>query len=557
MAKTGKLKKIKSTKGYTKRGDRSRKRELVGSDPTIRIGLMEEYDRISFALTGRYDIYDLSGELTEENIESEIKWHVAPDRTNEAKAIYSILTTAFAKRDAADQLRRKISHQNHPARVVEVGEEIHIGDQVIANNIKYRVLVGRWTTEREAKSHLNAFRNEFAPRVIRQVIRPANGTIELFNDDFTYNRTVNDGIRLVPKDDDSRVTLFAVREGTGFHWEREVDRNYMGIIEICLDPRALLMALTEISLEQYLQGVVPSEMPASYPMEALKSQAVAARSEVLAKIGIKHLNDPFDLCANVHCQVFSGCTNHSPLSSQAVEETRGQVLMLNDQVTEAVYSSCCGGHTEDKINVWNPPSVPHLKGKWDIPEDSDVDPNLDLREELNLKKWVAQKPKTWCNVNAFEDLPPILNRSSKYFRWEVNYPRRELEEIIRRKSGEDIGTLLDIIPLERGHSGRLMEIEIQGTKKNLRIQRELNIRRVLSNSYLFSACFDIRVEYGEDGRPINFMLKGAGWGHGVGMCQVGAGVMASTGIKFDEVLSHYYPGTSVVKIYGENPDISE
>lgn len=549
MVKTRTSIKDSVKQGYTRKADRIRRRELTGPDPSIRIGLMEEYDRIQFSFEGRYDILNLAGDLIAEGIISGDKWRVVPERTIEARAVYSILTTAFARRDAADQLRRSLSQKDHPARVVEVGEEIAIDGKVVANNIKYRVLVGRWTTERDARDYIDVFREDFAPRIVRQIIRPSTGTLELYNEDYSSSYLIEDGIRLVPKDENSAVTLFAVREGTGFHWERELNREYTGIIEFRLDPRALLMALTELPLEQYLMGVVPAEMPAAYPLEALKAQAIAARSEVLAKIGVKHLNDPFDLCATVHCQVYSGCTNLHEHTSQAVEATRGQVLIVKKHVAEAVYSSCCGGHTENKVNVWNPPEADHLQGIWDMSGKPENISDLDLTTEKGTHNWVSSEPAAWCNAKAFDDLPGILEKSTRYFRWEFSYPRRELEEIIRRKSGEDFGDLIDIIPLERGVSGRLMEIEIQGSRRNLRIQRELNIRRVLSSSYLYSACFDVQVEHGSDGRPINFILKGAGFGHGVGMCQVGAGVMAAKGKGVKEILTHYYPGVNIEKVY--------
>jgi len=538
--------------GTTRRKvERIRKRDLSEPDPIVRIGLMEEYDRIDFSVQKKYDLVTLSGDVIEAGLTSDQRWHVTPDRTNEARAIFSILTTAFAKRDSADKLRRLLSQQNNPARVVEVGEEIMINDRLVANNIKYRVLIGRWTTEREARQHIDEFREDFAPRIVRQIVRPASGTIELFDEKFNNSRMIEDGFRIIPRSPESQVTLFDVREGTGFHWEREVDRTYPGIIEIRVDHRGLLMAITELPLEIYLKGVVPAEMPSTFPMEALKAQAVAARSEVLSKIGLKHPNDPFDLCAHVHCQAYSGCSHYDEKASEAVDLTRGQVLILDGRAAEAVYSACCGGHTEDKVNVWNPPDVPHLKGKWDFPPDSDIPDTLDLSNEIDLEKWIAMKPSAWCNPAAHSDLPNAFITAQKEFRWEVVYSRRELEDIIRRKSGEDIGILIDIVPLERGNSGRLMEIEILGTLKNLRIQRELNIRNILSPKYLKSACFTIDVDEGSDGRPINFTLRGAGWGHGVGMCQVGAGVMAAKGNNFEEILSHYYPGTKLEKIYGE------
>jgi len=535
----------------SRRSDRVRKRELDSTNPVIKIGLMEEYDRIDFTLNGRFDVVDLEGEPIETNIESHHKWHIVPDVTIEAKAVFSILITAFARRDAADKLRKRLSAENHMARVAEVGEEILIERKSVSNNIKYRVLVGRWPTEREAKANIDILKEEFAPRVIRQIVKPTRGTVELFNDEFETNRLVERGVRFMPLDDDSNVMLHAVREGTGFHWEREVDRTYQGIIEIRLDHRALLLAFTELPLEKYLMGVVPSEMPASYPMEALKAQTVAARSEVLAKIGIKHLNDPFDICGTVHCQVYSGITNIHERTNEAIEATRGQVILLNNKVAEAVFSSCCGGHTENKVNVWNPPDSPHLQGYWDIADDSKLDKDeFDLTTEFDTERWINSKPDVWCNAAAHGDIPVILKKAERVFRWTVTFPHRELEGIIRRKSGEDIGTLINIIPLKRGLSGRLMEIEIQGTKRNIKVQRELNIRRVLSKSYLYSACFSIDVEYGETGAPLNFIFKGAGWGHGVGMCQVGAGVQAAKDRTFKTILHSYYPGTDIKKIYG-------
>jgi len=177
--------------------------------------------------------------------------------------------------------------------------------------------------------------------------------------------------------------------------------------------------------------------------------------------------------------------------------------------------------------------------------------SIDLTKELDNDNWVNSKPEAWCNAGAFDDIPVILKKAERYFRWQVSYSHRELEGIIRRKLGEDIGTLINIIPLKRGVSGRLMEIEIQGSKRNIKVQRELNIRRILSPSYLYSACFSINVEYGDSGRPLNFIFKGAGWGHGVGMCQVGAGIQAAKKRKYTEILNSYYPGTTVKKIYGE------
>lgn len=534
---------------HPRRVEKARRRDLTSPDPVVRVGVMEEYDRIEFSVDGPFDLISLGGSPILSDYESSDHFLVFPDETEEARAIFSILITAFADKDSAEQLKEQLVMRGHPARVAEIGDAVYMDGKLIAFNVKYRVLVGRFATEREARPHLDDFRVEFAPRILRQVIRPASGTITLTNLTSGQKVTLNDGFRIIPRHPHCRINLYKVREGTGYHWEREVDRQYPGVVEIRIDHRALLMALVEVPLELYLKGVVPSEMPPSFPMEALKAQAIAARSEVLAKMGIKHPNDPFDLCAHVHCQAYTGCTQEDPRTAQAVEETRGMVITHQGLVVEAVYSSNCGGHTENKINVWNPPDAPHLHGRWDCGTPDPQFAHLDLTREKDLALWVNMKPAVFCNPESEPDLPSFIRRATDNFRWQVTYSRKELEDIIKRKSGEDIGELVDVIPLQRGVSGRLMEIEIVGTKKTLKVQRELNIRNILALRYLKSACFTIETETDELGNVVLYHFKGAGWGHGVGMCQVGAATMALKGKNFTQIIEHYYPGTQINKVY--------
>lgn len=534
---------------HPRRVEKARRRDLTGTDPIVRVGVMEEYDRIEFSVQGPFEIISQGGAFILSEEESEDRFRVFPEETQEARVNFSILITAFADRQSAEEVKNNLVMKGHPARVAEIGDAVYMNGKLIAFNVKYRVLVGRYLMEREAKPHLEDFKKDFAPRIIRQVIKPATGTLSLINLSNNQKVTLNDGFRIIPRSPETRITLYNVREGTGYYWEREVDRQYRGTVDIRIDHRALLMAFVELPLEVYLQGVVPSEMSPQFHLEALKAQAIAARSEVIAKMGAKHPNDPFDLCAHVHCQVYTGCTQEDPRTAQAVEETRGMVITQNNLVVEAVYSSMCGGHTENKINVWNPPAADHLTGGWDTDHPQETFTHLNLEKERDLELWVASKPDVYCNTTGDTNLPSYLQRTAENFRWEVVYTRQELENIIKRKTGEDIGELVDIVPLQRGVSGRLMEIEIIGTKKNLRIQRELNIRSALALRYLKSACFTISYETDDQGRPILIRLKGAGWGHGVGMCQIGAAVMALKGKTYQQILQHYYPNTQITKIY--------
>lgn len=519
------------------------------SQPILRIGFMEGYEKIDFRVSGKFNVTDLSGEPIFTEVASHLKWRSLLEQAHGATFIYSILVTARREEGQAIELVEKLRRLYPQVRMQRLGGQLVIAGQMVNDNTKYRILAGAFETEAEAKKLLQKFSEEYAPRVIREKVNEPTGKIEVYDAEYDYSAMIEDGFRIEPLSEETSITLYGVKIGSGFQWESMADRTYKGIIEIRVGNDARLCAISEIPIDRYLRGVVPAEMPAGYPLEALKCQAVSARSEVLAKLGTKHINDPYDFCANVHCQVYSGTTNEAESTDQAVNSTRGEVLYYEDRICDAVYSAVCGGHTEHKHNVWNPPEEPYLKGIYDTKADPKHLPKLDLSREKDVRKWIEDRPDVFCSLNR-ENLPDILAYSKKYFRWEVSYARKELEEIIKKRTGEDIGTLYDIIPLRRGVSGRLIEIEILGSRKNLRIKKELDIRRALSPTYLRSACFVIDIEMGEIGTPMAFTFRGAGWGHGVGMCQIGAAVMALDGYDYKEILAHYYRGTEIRNAYG-------
>ncbi len=521
------------------------------SQPILRIGFMEGYEKIDFRVSGEFDITDLEGDPIFSGVTSHLKWRsLLDDAAHGATFIYSVFVTACRDESEAVDIVEKIQRIYPQVRMQCFGGQVVVAGQMVNDNSKYRILAGAFETEAEAMKLMQKFTEEYAPRIVREKAKDATGKIEVYDAEYDYSSVVEDGFRIKPLSDSTTITLYGVKVGAGFNWESMSDRTYRGLIEMRIGNDAKLCAISEIPLDLYLKGVVPAEMPAGYPIEALKCQAVSARSEVLAKIGTKHLNDPFDFCANVHCQVYSGITNEAESTDEAVTSTRGEVMYFEDRICDAVYSAVCGGHTEHKENVWNPPEEPYLQGRFDMDVAEKNLPKLDLSQEKNVRKWIDERPDVFCNLNQ-DDIPPILTHSRKYFRWEVSYSRKELEDIIKRRTGEDIGTLYDLIPLERGVSGRLIEMEVLGSRKNLRIKKELNIRRALSPTYLRSACFVIDIEVDNIGTPMGFTFRGAGWGHGVGMCQVGAAAMALNGYKYRDILKHYYKGIEVRAVYGE------
>jgi SpoIID/LytB domain protein len=259
----------------------------------------------------------------------------------------------------------------------------------------------------------------------------------------------------------------------------------------------------------------------------------------------------YDVCADDHCQRFQGVTKIiSESSFIAVEQTKGIVLLSSNNICDARYSKCCGGITESFENVWEPVKHPYLTSIIDYkfePENY----NIDFSDEENSKEWITGNPPAYCNTTDDKILSHILvdydKETKDFFRWSVEYSQEEIASLLKEKSKIDFGEIIDLVPVERGDSSRLVKVKIVGTKKTLTVGKELEIRRLLSKTHLYSSAFIVK-KIGEN-IPEKFILYGAGWGHGVGLCQIGAAVMAELGYNFDEILLHYFSNSELKKIY--------
>ncbi|WP_291590437.1 SpoIID/LytB domain-containing protein [Bacteroides sp.] len=371
--------------------------------------------------------------------------------------------------------------------------------------------------------------------------------------------------------------------GINFHWERKEVQRFKGELKIIIEDDKLT-AINVISIEEYLTSVISSEMSATASLELLKAHAVISRSWLLDKLRIENeklrntmpsssaansqfsiLNSQFikwydheahknfDVCADDHCQRYQGITRAStPQAVEAVSATRGEVLMYEGKICDTRFSKCCGGAFEEFQNCWENVKHPYLIGQ----RDSQTEHRLpDLSIEAEADKWIRTSPVAFCNTQDKKILGQILNNydqeTADFYRWKVSYSQQELSELIHKRSGIDFGEIIDLIPVERGTSGRLVRLQIVGTLRTLILGKELEIRRTLSTSHLYSSAFVVDKEYKEDEEeiPSRFTLTGAGWGHGVGLCQIGAAVMGEQGYKYEEILSHYYPGSILEKQY--------
>ena len=349
-----------------------------------------------------------------------------------------------------------------------------------------------------------------------------------------------------------------VRIGIGFHWDRLEDQEFQGELEIRHNADGTETAINTIDLEDYLCSVLSSEMNANSPMELLKAHAVISRSWAMRAISRQHSafrpHEGYDVCADDHCQRYEGLRRMNERAVMAVRETQGQVL-ISDQVTkdqvrsgeweicDCRYHKCCGGRTEIWRTCWEDRDVPYIQS---VPCDWCSRDRFAQREKTASLK---EKSSFQSEGRSFDFLlSTVLNdydqETRDFHDWQVSYTQEELSEIIRTKSGIDFGEILDLVPLKRGASGRIYELKIVGTKHTETIGKELKIRLWLSKSCLYSSWFEIEKTINPSThKPINFLFTGHGWGHGAGLCQIGAAVMASEGFSYDQILAHYYVGT--------------
>lgn len=365
-------------------------------------------------------------------------------------------------------------------------------------------------------------------------------------------------------------TLHEVVIGVHFHWERKEDQRFGGNLKIIVE-HDQLTAIDCIGVEDYLQSVISSEMSATSHLELLKAHAVISRSWVLRPLlnpqsaalsnameetDERHIcwyerdaHEHFDVCADDHCQRYQGLTRQtSEKVKEAVQATWGEVLTYNGKVCDARFYKSCGGATELFSNCWADEEHPYLQAVRDEKEAS----LPDLTDEQEAQKWIRTAPPAFCNTHDKAILSQVLNNydqeTTDFYRWTVVYTAQELHDLILQKSGIDFGEIIDLRPLRRGPSARIYELEIVGSQRTLTIGKELEIRKWLSPSHLYSSAFVVDKATNEQGET-TFTLLGAGWGHGVGLCQIGAAVMATEGYSYRQILAHYFPGSCLTQLH--------
>ena len=383
------------------------------------------------------------------------------------------------------------------------------------------------------------------------------------------------GTTLTPLTPEASFILHDVTIGVKFHWERKESQTFRGALQLLVRPAKGITAINVVPLEEYLKSVISSEMSATAPPALLKAHAITSRSWLVAMLEraaeeghvprattplgpatselirwyTREDHDLYDVCADDHCQRYQGVTKIISSSvAAAIEETRGVFLVHQGRICDARFYKACGGLTEEFANCWEDRQVPYLHT---ISDSRAALPPITSEEQMRV--WVASSPDAFCNTRDASVLRQVLpsfdQETTDFFRWKIVHSRKDLEEILLRKSGIRFGTLRALVPVERGSSGRIVRLRIEGSERTITVGKELEIRRWLSPSHLYSSAFVVETECDPAGIPQRFTFLGAGWGHGVGLCQIGAAVMAVQGYAAEEIVRHYFRGAEVQRLY--------
>ena len=404
----------------------------------------------------------------------------------------------------------------------------------------------------------------------KQVVELSEGRILLENAFY-------DELLFEPTDAQSSFTLEDVTIGVNFHWERKEAQTFLGKLRFIVEDNNIC-AINELPVETYLTSVISSEMRATSSLELLKAHAVISRSWLLAQMEQRKAENNnvekqpsffktneeivrwydredhkrFDVCADDHCQRYQGITKAANKHVvEAIQQTAGEILTSHGEICDARYSKCCGGAVEEFQYCWENIKKPYLQALPDtLP---DTTPLPDLTDEAVVRQWILSSPDAFCNTTDQKVLSQVLNdfdqETTDFYRWTQTYSQAEVKQLLEEKLEVRFGDIIDLVPLERGKSGRIYRLKIVGKERTLIIGKELEIRRALSKSHLYSSAFIVEKADIKDDVPQKFIIKGAGWGHGVGLCQIGAAMMGKQGYRYEEILLHYYKGAEITKAY--------
>ncbi|GMV40887.1 MAG: hypothetical protein AMXMBFR64_26030 [Myxococcales bacterium] len=500
--------------------------------PVITIAVMEGQQQIRIgSANGLLVLPDGPGGAEIELAPSRRPWEARLEGPSPSVVRYQVVVARIpaARATEVKDTRQRWLDRDFKVRVVELGSVFGFYGRVLDSRVSLVCIDKTYETADEALEVASTLASAYDDAVVslhEEAVRRATGQVILTDGTTTIRN--RDAIWVEARG--GGVTVEDVEFGVGFPWHGRETRTYAGRIALSVDRSGRLAAINQVAAEKLLKGLVPAEIYASSPEATLRAQAITARGELLSKIGLRHLADPYLICSDQHCQVYRGVGHEHTRTSAAVDATKGRMLFHGERLVDAVYSSSCGGHSEDNEDVWDQPPRPELRGRLDAAVADRSAPVTDVASFLKAP------PDAWCKK---------ATKGSGSFRWETRLTAEELAARVNQQ--QPIGRIKELRVLRRGVSGRARTLEVIGESGTLIVERELPIRQLLGS--LKSAMFIVEAAPGPQGYPAAFVIRGGGFGHGVGMCQTGAIGMGEAGLGHEDILHHYYEGTDVQQIY--------
>jgi SpoIID/LytB domain protein len=514
--------------------ENAKRLDFKNGDPLVPVRLMENATQVTFSSKGRLKLKVLGD--PEKTVEGPVGavWTVKRMSGTAAtvRARIQIAEFLFADKEGLAAAQAEWSGKGLKVRTQVLGQVFGIAGKVIDNRRNLLLLDEPLADPAELQPRQAQVLKDFGIRttLLEQVDAPAHAELEVLSGDATV-ATAKDKV-VVESPDGMPIEVRQVEYGVGYDNHGYEDRAFRGSLQLIPDRQGKLAVINLVSLEDLLKGLVPSEIFAKAHAEALKAQAVTARSEVLAKIGLKHLADPYLLCTEQHCAVYRGIVSEAASTTAAVEATHGEGLFSKDgHLVDATYSAVCGGHTENNEVVWGGPPNPSLRGVPDT-----LPGKKEPSSPSKLSQFLTTEAPHACRLSSFA-------QASRY-RWEKRFTAADIDEKVKAL---DVGSVYAMTVTERGVSGRARLLSISGDKGANVVRSELAIRKLFG--MLNSAMFEVRAEKDAKGKPTAWIFTGGGWGHGVGMCQTGAIGRAEAGQSYKEILGHYYSGAQIARIY--------
>jgi stage II sporulation protein D len=503
-------------------------------EPVISVGLMEGKKEIAFSPRGllRARIFSAVEKVVEAPPGGGWRVRVTASQPAHFTARVQLAELQFEDKQGLASAQALWVERGVEVRPQILGSVFGIAGKVIDNR-RYLLLTARAQEEDQARATQRELLERFGARtsLFLEINRPAQAVVELVGPDGAVVAVSQDRV-ILETPDGGGFDVRQVEYGVGYDFHGFQDRSYRGALQVGVDRLGALALVNVVRLEDHLKGLVPSEIFARAPAEALKAQAVTARGEVLAKVGTKHLSDPYLLCAEQHCAVYKGRTGEVASTNAAVDATRGEALFsVSGRLVDSVYSAVCGGHTEDNEHVWGGVANSSLRGRPDLLSTQGRAPS-----PKQLPAFLSAELPTACRLSSFA-------QPSKY-RWERRFTAAEVQTLTAHL---DLGPVHAMAVSDRGVSGRARVLTLSGERRATQVRGELNIRRLFK--MLNSSMFELTAERDARGRVTGWVFRGGGWGHGVGMCQTGAIGRAEAGHDYRAILDHYYSGAQPAAIY--------